>query len=208
MGMLSFAAVCFPATLVGTAVIYLTSPRLLRGSVQTAARTKDWRIEISVTAPARAQNRRAAELGIHKTREYELVGIQRWGAVVDPDERIEAEDRLVFAATEEGITAIWRMPLFGMSAKRLYAVSVPAGESASLHDFERDGSLRVIAARSDRPLHETDLSPGETCYVASESEEALARNPAVALWQVATSRAPQPSKTFLALGLLAAVIVP
>jgi di/tricarboxylate transporter len=51
------------------------------------------------------------------------------------------------------------------------------------------------------------LNPGETCYVASESEEAVARNAAVALWQTATSRAPQPSKTFVALGVLFAVIV-
>jgi hypothetical protein len=111
--------------------------------------------------------------------------------MVAPDERIEAGDRLVFAATEEGITAIWRKPLFGMSAQRLYAISVSAGEPASLYDFERDGSLRVIAARSDRSLHETDLNPGETCYVASESEEAVARNPAVALWQ---RRAERPSR--------------
>src|SRR5262249_55267483 len=143
----------------------------------------------------------------YKTQEYQLLGIQRWGTMVAPDERIEAGDRLVFAATEEGITAIWRTPLFGMSAQRLYAVSVSAGEPASLHDLERDRALRVFAARSDHSLHETDLNPGETCYVASESEEAVARNQSVALWQTATSRAPQPSKTFVALGLLFAVIV-
>jgi hypothetical protein len=34
-----------------------------------------------------------------------------------------------------------------LSAKRLYAVSVSAGEPASLHDFERDGSLRVMVMR-------------------------------------------------------------
>jgi di/tricarboxylate transporter len=207
MGMLSFAVVCLPAALVGSVVIYLTGSRVLRGAVEMAARSKDWRVEIPVTAPAPAENRRAAALGIYKTQEYELVGIQRWGTMVGPDERIQAGDRLVFAATEEGITAIWRTPLFGMSAQRLYAVSVTGGEPASLHDFERDGSLRVIAARSERSLHETDLNPGEICYVASESEEAVERNPVVALWQTATSRAPQPSKTFVALGTLLAVIV-
>jgi di/tricarboxylate transporter len=207
MGMLSFAAVCLPVTLVGSAIIYLTSPRALQGEMDAAARSKEWRVEIPVTAPAGAENRRAAKLGIYKTQEYELIGIQRWGTMVDPDEPIEADDRLVFASTEEGIAAIWRKPLFGMSAHRLYAVSVSAGEPASLYDFERDGSLRVIAARSDRSLHETDLNPGETCYVAAESEEAVARNPAVALWQTATSRAPQPSKTFVAVGVLFGVIV-
>jgi Na+/H+ antiporter NhaD/arsenite permease-like protein len=35
MGMLSFAAVCLPAALVGSAVIYLTSSRALRGAVDT-----------------------------------------------------------------------------------------------------------------------------------------------------------------------------
>lgn len=207
MGMLSFAAVALPVAVVGAVVIYLTSPRALRGTVDRAARSKDWRVEIPVTAPAPAQDRRAATLGIYQTREYELVGIQRWGTAIDLDKRIDAGDLLVFEATEEGIAAIWRTPLFGMSAQRLYAVSVSAGEPVSLHDFERDGSLRIIAARSDRPLHETDLNPGETCYVAAESEEAVARNPAVALWQTATSRAPQPAKTLVAVGVLLCVIV-
>jgi monoamine oxidase len=126
--------------------------------------------------------------------------------MVDRGERIAAGDQLVFEATEEGIAALWRTPVFGMAAQRLYAVSVGPGEPASLHDFERDGSLRIIAAR-DRPLHETDLDPGETCYVTGASEEAVARSPAVALWQRATSRAPQPSKTFVALGVLLCVIV-
>ena len=207
MGMLSFAAVALPVAVVGALVVYATSQGVLRGEVYTADRSKDWRVEIPVTASARAQNRRASALGISKTREYELVGIQRWGTMVAPDEPIEADDLLVFEATEEGIAAIWRTPLFGMSAQRLYAVSVSAGEPASLHDFERDGSLRIIAARSDRSLHETDLNPGETCYVAGESAEAVAQNPAVALWQPATGRAPQPSKTFVALGVLLCVIV-
>jgi di/tricarboxylate transporter len=207
MAMQSFAAVALPVALVGAVVIYFISPRALTGPADTAARSRDWRVEIPVTAPARAENRRAAALGIYRTQEYELVGIQRWGTMVGPDEPIEAGDLLVFEATEEGIAAIWRTPVFGMSAKRLYAVSVSAGEPASLHDFERDGSLRIIAARSDRSLHETDLNPGETCYVAGESEEAVARNPAVALWQTATSRAPQPSKTYVALGVLLGVIV-
>jgi hypothetical protein len=180
---------------------------VLRGAADTSARSLDWRVEIPVTAPARAENRRAAALGFSKTQEYELVDVQRWGATIGPQEPIEAGDLLVFAATEEGIAAIWRTPLFGMSAQRLYAVSVTAGEPASLHDFERDASLKIIAARSDHALHETTLNPGETCYVAAESEAAVARHPVVALWQTATSRAPQPSKTLVALGVLLCVIV-
>lgn len=53
--------------------------------------------------------------------------------MVDLNERIEAAD-LMFASTEEGIAAIWRTPLFGMSAQRLYAVSVSPGGPASLQN--------------------------------------------------------------------------
>jgi Na+/H+ antiporter NhaD/arsenite permease-like protein len=64
MGMLSFAAVALPVALVGAAVIYVASRSALRGAVDTAARSRGWRVEIPVTAPARAENRRAAALGI------------------------------------------------------------------------------------------------------------------------------------------------
>ena len=114
---------------------------------------------------------------------------------------------LVFAATEAGIAALWRVPLFGMAAHRLFAVSVGAGEPGTLHDFERDGTLRIIAARTTKPLHESELVPGETCFLAAESADVVARNPAVALWQDAGSRVPQPAKTGVALAVLAAVIV-
>ena len=38
MGMLSFAAVCLPAALVGAVVIYLWTPRALRGEVARSTR--------------------------------------------------------------------------------------------------------------------------------------------------------------------------
>ena len=137
MSMLSFAPVALPVALVGTVMIYLTALRILRGTRSTATKEKEWRVEIPVSRARGRANRRAAKLGIFRTQEYELVAIQRWGEPIDPDERIEAGDLLVFAATEEGIAAIWRTPLFGMSAQRLYAVSVTAGEHGTLHDFEQ-----------------------------------------------------------------------
>jgi di/tricarboxylate transporter len=207
MSMFSFAAVALPVALVGAIVISIMSPRVLRGATEPETTTKDWRVEIPVSSPAAVENRRAATLGIYMTQEYELIGIQRWGTMIDPDRPIEAGDVLVFAATEEGIAAIWRTPLFGMSAHRLYAVSISAGEHGTLHDCERDGSLRIIAARTTSSLHEHALNPGETCFIAAESAEAVARNPAVALWQTATSRAPQPRKTAIALGILVCVII-
>ncbi|WP_028062237.1 SLC13 family permease [Solirubrobacter soli] len=207
MSMLSFAAVALPVALVGWLVIYLAGPSSLRGERDTSTPTKEWRVEIEITSPARAENRRAADLGILQTQEFDLVGIQRWGEHLAPDALIEAGDVLVFAATEEGIDAIWRTPLFGMAAHRLFAVSVGTGEYGSLHDLERDGSLRIIAARSPKPLHESELIPGATCFIAADSADAVERNPAIALLHGGGSRAPQPRKTGVALAVLLAVIV-
>jgi hypothetical protein len=123
MRMFSFALVALPVALVGAVVVYLISPRALRGTRETAARVRDWRVEIPVTAPARAETRRAATLGIARAAEYELVDIQRWGTAVDPDEPIEAGDLLVFEATEEGIEAIWRMPLLAVCLVAACAVA-------------------------------------------------------------------------------------
>src|SRR5262245_11190002 len=100
MTMLSFAPVALPVALVGSAIVYLAAPYLLRGESRDGEGDKEWRVEIPVTAPALAEDRHAARLGILQTQEYELAAIQRWGVTVDREARIEAGDVLVFAATE------------------------------------------------------------------------------------------------------------
>lgn len=207
VNMFSFAVVALPVALVGALIIFLTASRALRGETVDTTSVKEWRAEIPISASALAVGKRASALGLSRTSEYELRSILRWGATVDPDSPIEADDVLVFAATQTGVSALWHVPLFGLSAHRLYSVSVSAGEGATLHDFERDGSLRIIAARSGEPLHETHLDPGETCFVASDTREAVTRNPVIALWQDVASYAPQPGRTGIALAILAGVIV-
>lgn len=207
MSMLSFAPVAFPVALVGSVVVYVLGPRLLRGVVERRKPGKEWRVEIPVGSTALAVGRRAGELGISRTSEYELAGVQRWDDLLPADVEIEAGDLLVFASTAEGVSAIWATPLFGMSAHRLFEVSVSAGEGATLHDFERDGSMRIIAARSKESLHDTELEPGATCFVSAANAEAVVRSDAVALAQDAGSRAPQPGKTWKALLILLGVIV-
>ena len=61
---------------------------------------KEWRVEIPVAASALARNRQAAALGIRATQDYQLTGIERWGEMLAPDTPIQADDVLVFAATE------------------------------------------------------------------------------------------------------------
>ncbi len=207
LSMLSFASVALPVALMGWLTIYLIAPRLLRGGAPAETTDRDWRVEIPVMSPALAEHHRAAHLGIARTQQYELTSIRRWGETVPADTRIEADDVLVFAATETGVTALWGSPLFGMSPHKLFTVSVRAGESGTLSDLEHTGSLRVIAARTTKPLRDSPLVPGDTCYVSGESPDAVARSDAVALWQDAASRVPQPRKTGTALAILLAVIV-
>jgi len=204
--MLSFAPVAVPVALVGWLIIYLTAPRMLRGHTTVEAPTREWRVEIPVAASALARNRQAASLGVSATQDYELTGIERWGEMLAADTRIAADDVLVFAASEDGVGALWRSPVFGLPEQRLFGVTVKAGESGTLYDFEQDGSIRVIAARTDRPFRDTALIPGDTCYVAGDNAAAVDGNDGVALWQ-AGSRATQPGKTWIAMGILAAVVV-
>ena len=205
MGMLSYAPVALPTALVGSLVIYLVAPLLLRGKVASTQATREWRVEIPVTAHALINGRRASNEGVARTQEYELAGILRGGKVVDPDAEIEADDVLTFTATEAGVTALWRSPLFGHSPQRLYATTIKFGGSKPLRDFESD-SLRVVAARTERPLRDTVLAPGETCFITTDEVDAIGTNEAFALWQPAAGRAPQPGNTWIAVGIMGAVI--
>ena len=205
MGMLSYAPVALPTALVGTLVIYLVAPLLLRGKVASTQPAHDWRVEIPVTAHALINGHRASTEGVARTQQYELAGIHRWGEVVDPDSEIEADDLLTFSATEAGVSALWRSPLFGHSPQRLYATTIKLAQGKTLRDFEGD-SLRVVAARTDRPLRETVPAPGDTCFVTTENVDAIARNEAFALWQSAAGRAPQPGNTWIAVAIMGAVI--
>jgi hypothetical protein len=116
-------------------------------------------------------------------------------------------DVLVFRAAEAGIGALWRSLMFGTPPDRLFAVTIGVDSRETRHELEDHEPLQVIAARTSEPLKDTHLNPGETCYVAARDAEAVARSEAVALWQVAASRGPQPGKTEVALSILAGVIV-
>lgn len=206
MTMLSFAPVALPVALVGALIIYYTAPRLLSGTLAVETPAREWRVEIPVAGQALIHGRRASMLGVARTQEYELTGIQRWGHEVNPDTTIESEDTLSFAATEAGVAALWRSPVFGLSPQRLYAATVKSGGCGTLHDFE-NGSVRVIAARTAEPFREAVLNAGETCFITASGVDAIRKNESIALWQDAASPVPQPGKTALALSILAAVVL-
>lgn len=206
MTMWSFAPVAVPVALVGWVMIYLTARRIGAGPPRPEAEARDWRVELPVSGAASAVGRSAASLGIGATELYRLEAIERFAEQHPPETPIQAGDVLVFAATEAGVEALWRSPVFGMPSLRLFAVTVKAGETGTLRDFTEDGSVRVVAAITAQPFRDSPLVPGATCYVAGESIPAVASHDVVGLWQVAGGRAPQPRKTWIALVLLAAVV--
>lgn len=208
MSMLSFAPVALPVALVGWGLIYLTAPMLRRTSPHSTRTDKDWRVEISVSPRALAQRRSATVLGLVKTQLYELDEVQRRGESLAHDTPIEADDLLVFSATESGVRALWANPHLGLAPHRLYEVSIRTETATTVREFEgEDGGLHVIGAATNRPFRQTSLRPGDTCFVSAENAEALARHEAVALWNDAASRAPQPRKTWIALSILVGVII-
>jgi di/tricarboxylate transporter len=206
VSMLSFAPVALPVCLVGWVLLLLASPRLLRGEGGKEPGLQPWRVEVPIASGAIATGRRAVDMGIERTQEYRLQAIMRHSKLVPAAETVEAGDRLVFAASELGVKTLWESPRFGLSPQHLYAVSVGPGEHGTLLEFE-DDDLRVIAAQTAKPLGDTTAVPGATVFVTCSSTEDLARHEAFTLWAQAAGRAPQPGKTWTALGVLAAVVV-
>ncbi len=207
MTMLSFAPVALPVAIVGAVIVYLTAPLMLRGQGETEAATRDWRVEIPVSGKALALGRVAADFGIDQTQQYALDAIRRWDADLDPSAPIEAGDTLVFSATESGVTALWGSPLFGLAEQRLYRISVGSGANGTVRDFETDGGIRVIAARTTSPLGDTEVRPGATAFVTAPRKSLLVDQPDVTLFERAAGLSPQPAKTAFALAILIAVIV-
>lgn len=209
MNMFSFTPVALPVAIVGAVVIYLTAPWLLRGD--SGAPDEDvtfpWRIEIPVGSHAIARGRTAAAMGIARTREFILMEIDRGEEILPPDARIESGDILVFSGSETGMTTLWNNPVFGLRPRKLFSVAIGTTGGGTLHDLERSGDIRVIAARSDLPLDQTALVPGDTCFVTGDSEHVFEDLGTIALWQELVGRSPNPAKTWVALAILGGVIV-
>ncbi len=206
--MLSFAAVALPVALVGWLVIYVTGPLILHGSATPPEEVaKSWRVEIPISSRALADGRRAPAFGLARTQVFELEAIRRQGSSVAPTEAIEADDVLIFAATEAGVTALWSNPHFGLSPQRLYQATVSLDGRGTLRDLSEDADIRVIAAQTTKPFSETAAIPGATCFVTAASAEQLRASEAVAIWQDVAGRTPQPRMTWIALSVLVAVVV-
>lgn len=207
VSMFSFAPIALPVCLVGWVVLLITAPRFFRGGEQAGEPALDWRVEIPVASNAIGVGRLPADVGIDATQQYSLLYIRRRGDKLDPTEHLAAGDTLVFQATEAGVRALWGSPRFGLSEQRLYSASVGPGEHGTLRDLEDEGDVQVIAAESDQPLRKTKALPGETIFVTCASPQALSEHDELRLWQDVAGKAPQPGRTWLALGILVAVIL-
>ncbi|WP_283608048.1 SLC13 family permease [Mycolicibacterium poriferae] len=204
--MFSFVPIAVPVALVGWAVLFLLAPRMLRGATEHKERKLEWRAEIPVARGSNAVGRTAASLGVATTPDFELLEIQRWGEAVDADEPMQADDVLVYRATESGVRTLWASPRFGQAPQDLYMVSISTDEQKSVRDLEVDDNIEVIAAQTSKLLRDAPARPGEMCLVTARSVEKLADNPLVGLWQKVAGKAPQTRKTWIALLILLAVV--
>lgn len=205
VSMLSFAPIALPVCLIGWVLIVLLGPRMLTGSAPSEPAAMPWRVEMPIARGAIGIGFRAAGLGIDRTQEFVLEAIERDGATLPITERIQAGDLLVYSATEEGISALWLNPRFGLRSQRLYAVSVAVGEHGMLGDLD-DDAIQVIAAQTSRPLDRTTALPGATVFVTCRSTADLDEHGTFTVWANAAGRAPQPAKTWVALAIVAGVV--
>ncbi|BBX50346.1 SLC13 family permease [Mycolicibacterium poriferae] len=204
--MFSFVPIAVPVALVGWGVLFLLAPRMLRGATEHKERKLEWRAEIPVARGSNAVGRTAAALGVATTPDFELLEIQRWGEAVDADQPMQADDVLVYRATESGVRTLWASPRFGQAPQDLYMVSISTDEQKSVRDLEVDDNIEVIAAQTSKLLRDAPARPGEMCLVTARSVEKLADNPLVGLWQKVAGKAPQTRKTWIALLILLAVV--
>lgn len=207
LDMFAFAPIALPTALAGCTVLALVGPRLLRGKGLATGDEMVWRVEIPVGSGASVLGRVPADLGVGSTRVHRLLGIERWGRMLEPTRVVEAGDVLVYAATEDGIRALWGSPRFGLTARGLYAASVAPGEHGTLDDLEHHGDLKVIAAHTDGALRDTAATPGRTCYVTCSHPDVLSGHRALNLWQRVAGPSPQPGKTWIAVAILGGVVV-
>lgn len=208
VSMFSFAPVAVPVAIVGWAVLLITGPLMLRGRSETGGDTASWRAEIPIAANANAVGRTAANLGIHTTPVFELLEVLRRGQPVDTASVLQADDVLVYRATEAGVRMLWASPRFGLSPQDLYMVSIATNEQSSVRVLEENEDITVVAAEGDERLRDIPATPGEMCLVTAASPDVLTGHPSIGLWQKVAGKAPQTGKTWVALAILVAVIVP
>ncbi|MEZ5186230.1 MAG: SLC13 family permease [Candidatus Nanopelagicales bacterium] len=207
VGMFSFAVIALPVAVVGWLWLLFASPRAFRASKDAPEGAKDWRVELPVASGAIGIGRQADSLGIASTQHYTLIGIRRRLDVVAADEPLAAGDTLIFDATEEGVTALWGSPRFGLAEQRLYTASIAPGEPGTIGDLESHGDVDVVAARTNEPLQEARVRAGDTVYLTTESPSAIYGHSDLGLWQNAAGKVPQPRRTWIALSILVGVIV-
>jgi len=207
LSMFSFLPVAAPVALAGWAVLVLTAPLLLRDGPAAEANELTWRAEIPLSDVANSIGRTAGELGIERTREFELIKVRRCGEKVTTDALLEAGDVLVYRATEAGVRMLWGSPRFGLARQNLYLVSVSGDEPTAIQDLRGDDDLMIVAAQTRQSLRKATARPGEMCLVSAPSPDVFAHHPLVGLWQKVAGKAPQTGKTTAAMIILLGVIL-
>ncbi len=205
--MFSWVPIAVPVALVGWIVLMITAPLMLRGEPKTTEEELSWRAEILILGHANVIGRKADDLGVGHTTDFELLEIRRWGESIDKDSVIEEGDVLIYRATEAGVRMLWNSPRFTLSPQDLYMVSISTDEEASMRELEENDDIQVVAARTNKLLRHTRASAGEMCLVTAKSTNALTSNPLIGLWQKVAGKAPQTKNTWIALAILAGVIV-
>ncbi|MCK0439315.1 TrkA C-terminal domain-containing protein [Gordonia alkaliphila] len=96
----------------------MSSRYLLKGKPKPPTKDLRWRAEIPLSSRSVSVGRTAADVGIARTGEYELIDVRRWGKSVVTDSVLEEGDVLVYRTSETGVRMLWESPHFGQARRR------------------------------------------------------------------------------------------
>jgi len=110
----SITLVGLPVALVGGAFMWLLFPRLLpdRSDKQAFANLREFTLEVAVAADGPLVGKTVAEAGLRHLERIYLIEIERQGTIVTAvpsEERLQGNDRLVFAGDTQAISDLLRI---------------------------------------------------------------------------------------------------
>ena len=206
--MFSFAPVALPVAVVGAVVIYFLAPRLLKAPLADTESVAELAGRAARRGPGahdRPQRRPGLAGPLPRLRARQrpprrcVPGAEHTGRGRRPAGLPVHRGRHPRALGESALRPVAAPALRGVDPVRRRE-RVPHRPRGARHHPGGRGPDEGVAAPHP-------AAPGRDLYLSAESADALRSQEVIALWQDAASRPPQPRKAWIALSILAAVVV-
>lgn len=238
LGLFEVAYVAFPVTLFGIAYVVITSKWLLPERLPAIKQMEDPReymVEMTVDAGSSLIGKTIEQAGLRHLPGVYLMEIDRQGdviAAVSPQERVQAEDRLIFVGVVESVVDLQKISGLKPATDQVFKLESPRSQRCLIEavvsntcpilgmtireaKFRTRYNAAVIAVsrngeRVTGKIGDIQLNQGDTLLLEAHPSFADFQRNSRDFYLVSTvddSTPPRHEKARLALGLLAAMIV-